>query len=713
VKTLRTPLYMLVAAATIPVLFTTVILAGLAVTRQRESLEARSRAEVAEVVEQVEGAFQQSIAALEALAASKSLDVAAFGALREEAQRVATTQPHWAQLVLVDARTGANLMSITGNPAFLPSLLDKSDLADMARAPGPRVGDLVSNPRLGSAPLIPIRIPVLREGMLRYVLWVGLRVETITELLSSGTWRRSWIATVTDRKGLVVARSRNHEQWLGQLSNPEIEHALRQPGAGWLKASTLEGSPAYIVGETGPLSSWSVQLAIPAREIDGPIRWGVALIVAGIAGSLAIAGFLAWLVIRDIRDRREREHMIHQSQRMELVGQMTSGVAHDFNNILGVLVGILETVARRVTADPALTSLIASGIGAVERGRTLTQQLLAFARRQTLKPERVDVNDALTELNRLIPQSLDHSVRVELDLRAAGADCLIDRSQFEAAILNLAVNARDAMPEGGTITIRTEDAPLGRHGTVEGPAVVVSVIDTGQGIPPEVIDRVFDPFFTTKPPGKGTGLGLSQVYGFVKQSAGHVEIASRPGEGTTVRLWLPKALGQRAAERLESFPRHAAATEERPWRPKLVEPAAKVQGGGSRTVLIVDDEIIIATSAALALNEAGFATIIATNGDQAKQALASEPRIDVLFTDLILPQGPNGLDLARFAREQRPEVRVVIASGHITKAITRMGEIEDYGTISKPYSGDQVVAAVCGALAAVHPPKRVEAQRLG
>jgi CheY-like chemotaxis protein len=275
------------------------------------------------------------------------------------------------------------------------------------------------------------------------------------------------------------------------------------------------------------------------------------------------------------------------------------------------------------------------------------------------------------------------------------------------------VNARDAMPQGGTITIRTEDAPLGRHGTVEGPAVVVSVIDTGQGIPPEVIDRVFDPFFTTKPPGKGTGLGLSQVYGFVKQSAGHVEIASRPGEGTTVRLWLPKALGQRAAERLESLTRHAAATEERPWRPKLVEPAAKVQGGGSRTVLIVDDEIIIATSAALALNEAGFATIIATNGDQAKQALASEPRIDVLFTDLILPQGPNGLDLARFAREQRPEVRVVIASGHITKAITRMGEIEDYGTISKPYSGDQVVAAVRGALAAVHPPKRVEAQRLG
>jgi signal transduction histidine kinase/CheY-like chemotaxis protein len=710
VKTLRTPLYMLVAAATIPVLFATVVLAGLVVTRQRESLETRSRAEVAEVVEKVDSAFDRSIAALEALAASKSLDSGDYQAFREEAQRVATTQPHWAQLVLVDGRTGANLTSIVANSAFLPRLIDPAGLAEIARSPAPRVGNLITNPRLGSAPLLPIRIPVLREGVLRYVLWAALRVETITELLSSGEWRRSWIATVVDASGTVVARSRDHERWIGRPGNPELDQSLQELESGWLKASTLEGNPAYVVAGRGPLSGWSAQLAIPAEEIDGPLRWGLGLILAGIAGSLAIAAFLVWLVIREIRERREREHMIQQAQRMELIGQMTSGVAHDFNNILGVLVGILETVARRVTSDAALTSLIASGIGAVERGRTLTQQLLAFARRQTLKPERFDVNDALTELNRLIPQSLDHSVRVELDLRAVGAECLVDRSQFEAAILNLAVNARDAMPEGGTIRIRTEDAPTGRPGGIEGPAVLISVMDTGQGIPSEVIDRVFDPFFTTKPPGKGTGLGLSQVYGFVKQSSGHIEIASRPGEGTTVQLWLPKALGQEALQELQLAPAPPVAVEERPWRPKLVEPAPAAAKGGSRTVLIVDDEIIIATSAALALNEAGFATVIATNGDQAQQALASEPRIDVLFTDLILPQGPNGLELARFARERRPEIRVVIASGHITKAVSRMGEIEDYSTISKPYSGDQAVAAVGAALAAGRAAKPVEAQ---
>jgi signal transduction histidine kinase/CheY-like chemotaxis protein len=710
VKTLRTPLYMLVAAATIPVLFATVVLAGLAVTRQRESLETRSRAEVAEVVERVDSAFDRSIAALEALAASKSLDGGGYDAFRQEAQRVATTQPHWAQLVLIDARTGANLTSIVGSPAFLPKLIEPAELADLARAPAPRVGNLISDSRLGSAHLIALRIPVLRDGMLRYVLWTAMRVETITQLLSSGEWRRSWIATVSDRAGTVVARSRDHERWIGRPGNTELDLTLQQRGSGWVKASTLDGSPAYIVADRGPLSGWSVQLAIPAGEIDGPIRWGLGLILAGIMGSLAVAGVLVWLVIREIRERREREHMIQQSQRMELIGQMTSGVAHDFNNILGVLVGILETVSRRVTSDAALTSLIASGIGAVERGRTLTQQLLAFARRQTLRPERVDVNDALTELNRLIPQSLDHSVRVELDLRAVGAECLVDRSQFEAAILNLAVNARDAMPEGGTISIRTEDAPSGRHDAIEGPAVLISVTDSGQGIPAEVIDRVFDPFFTTKPPGKGTGLGLSQVYGFVKQSSGHIEIASRPGEGTTVRLWLPKALGEEATDKPLPELAPAATVEERPWRPKLVQPTAPVEGG-SQTVLIVDDEIIIATSAALALNEAGFATVIATNGDQAKQALASEPRIEVLFTDLILPQGPNGLDLARFARERRPEIRVVIASGHITKAVSRMGEIEEYATISKPYSGDQAVAAVSAALAAARAPRPVEQQR--
>ena len=709
-KTLRTPLYTLVAAATIPVLAIAVALAGLAVTRQRESLETRARSQVAELVERVDSAFEPSIAALEALAASKSLDQADLAAFREEARRVATTQPHWAQLVLLDGRSGEALTSIIGNAPFLPKLTERSRVIEMARSPAPRIDDLANDARLGSAPLIPVRVPVLREGMLRYVLWAGLRVETVTDILAAGRWPPSWTATVLDRNGTVAARSHEHERWVGRPGNPEVQDRLRHDGFDRVHASSLEGSPSYIVSERGPLSGWFVELAIPAEEIDGPIRWGLALIVAGIVGSLAVTGFLAWLVMRDIRDRRDRERMLQQAQRMELIGQMTSGVAHDFNNILGVLVGILETVARRVGSDQALTSLIASGIGAVERGRMLTQQLLAFARRQTLMPERIDVNEVLDELNRLIPQSLDHSVRVELELGATDAECLIDRAQFEAAVLNLAVNARDAMPDGGTIRIRTEDAPSGKSEGIGWPAVAISVIDTGQGIPPEAIDRVFDPFFTTKPPGKGTGLGLSQVYGFVKQSSGHVEIASRPGAGTTVRLWLPKALERRRMEEaLPAVPAGAEAAQA--WRPKLVKPTLARQGG-SHTVLIVDDEIIIATSAALALNEAGFSTVIAANGEQAKQVLSSDPAIDVLFTDLILPQGPNGLDLARYARERRSGIRVVIASGHITKAVSRLGEDEDYATISKPYSGEQAVAAVISALAAGVSSGPMQAHRL-
>ena len=460
-KTLRTPLYALVAAATIPVLAIAVALAGLAVTRQRELLETRARAQVTELAERVDSSFEPSIAALEALAASKSLDHPDLAAFREEARRVATTQPHWAQLALIDGRSGQPLTSIVGNPSFLPKLTEHSRVTEMARSPRPRIDDLIALPSLGSAPHIPLRVPVLRDGMLRYVLWVGLRVEAVTEILATGSWPPSWTATVLDRTGTVAARSREHERWVGRPGNAEIGEMLKTGGS-WMLASTLEGTPSYVISQTGSLSGWSVQLAIPVAEIDGPIRWGVAMIVAGIAGSLAVAAFLAWLVMRDIRDRRERERLFQQSQRMELIGQMTSGVAHDFNNILGVLVGILETVARRSGSDQAVTSLIASGIGAVERGRMLTQQLLAFARRQTLKPERVDVNQALLELNRLIPQSLDHSVRVELDLGARDAECVIDRSQFEAAILNLAVNARDAMPQGGTIRIVTEDASAGK-----------------------------------------------------------------------------------------------------------------------------------------------------------------------------------------------------------------------------------------------------------
>ena len=377
-------------------------------------------------------------------------------------------------------------------------------------------------------------------------------------------------------------------------------------------------------------------------------------------------------VTRDLTERRAAEEHLRQAQKMEAIGQLTGGIAHDFNNLLTVITSNSDMLAQPNLDEKVRRRLIEGVQRAADRGAKLTQQLLAFARRQPLRPQIASVRALIGNFEAVLQKGAGETVEFMLELDTAPDFTRIDTSQFEAALLNLVVNARDAMPRGGTVIVRSRvqrvDKPPGPL-LSDRPAreyVVVSVIDSGDGMTPETQARAFEPFYTTKETGKGTGLGLSQVYGFVVQSGGHAHIESKLGHGTTVTLYLPTdAAAQQSAQA------HDAA-----------------QSGRKRTttVLLVEDDPDVLESTITMLDTLGFTVLTAGNGPTALNSLRRDHRIDVLFTDVVMPRGMNGIELARKAREIRPDIKVLLASGFPMSALSaEHGLTDEYAFISKPY----------------------------
>jgi PAS domain S-box-containing protein len=383
-------------------------------------------------------------------------------------------------------------------------------------------------------------------------------------------------------------------------------------------------------------------------------------------------------------ERARAEETLRQAQKMEAMGQLTGGIAHDFNNMLQGVAGGLETARRRIAqgrADEAERYLDMAR-EAVGRAAGLTRRLLAFARRQRLDPKPVDPDGLVAGIADLIRRTVGPGVKVELDLRDSLWGVLCDANELESALLNLCINARDAMPEGGRLTIGTADAELtaadiaGQEGASPGGHVVISVADTGEGMRPEVLERVFEPFFTTKPVGQGTGLGLSQVYGFVRQSGGLVRLESAPGQGTIVRLYLPRQ------EQAETAGHQAPA------------PALE-QAGAGQTVLLVDDEDAVRGPAAERLRELGYQVLEAADGPATLRLLQGSPRLNLLVTDVGLPNGMNGRQVAEAARERVPGLLVLFITGYAGSALPAGVEV-----IGKPFELDVLVRRVQAMLKA-------------
>jgi PAS domain S-box-containing protein len=380
----------------------------------------------------------------------------------------------------------------------------------------------------------------------------------------------------------------------------------------------------------------------------------------------------AVMVYRNITESRETERRLRHIHKMDAIGQLTGGVAHDFNNILTVVTGTIDILAGAVAHDPKLTAIARLIDDAAERGAELTGRLLAFARRQPLQPRPTDVNQLVVDSARLLQATLGEQVEVESMLEEKTWLAQVDPSQLTAALLNLAVNARDAMPGGGKLTLETGNVHLDQAyadtniDVRPGPYVVVAVSDTGTGIPSELRDKVFEPFFTTKEPGKGTGLGLSMVYGFVKQSNGHIKIYSEEGHGTSIKLYLPRAEG------------HADQRED-------VSAAAHLKGG-PESILVVEDDQLVRDYVVAQLGQLGYTTMTAENAAKALAIVDSGVGINLLFTDVVMPGGMNGRQLAEEVTRRRPSIKVLFTSGYTENAIVHHGRL-DAGVLllAKPY----------------------------
>ena len=393
----------------------------------------------------------------------------------------------------------------------------------------------------------------------------------------------------------------------------------------------------------------------------------------------------AVLVYHDATASRETERQLYQSQKLDSIGKLTGGVAHDFNNMLTVISGNTETLVAGLKDQPELQRTARLIDDAATRCADLIQHLLAFARKQPLQPRDVEINAAITDIAKLLRPTLGEQIQIETALQQGPMTSHIDPSRLTNAVLNMAINARDAMPNGGKLLLETHHVVLdeayaqANADVTPGPYVMLAVSDTGTGMPQSVQDNAFEPFFTTKEVGKGSGLGLSMVYGFVKQSGGHIKIYSEEGHGTTIKLYLPPGQGMAEA---------ASAT-------------APLAEGGAETIFVVEDDNLVRNFVTAQLQSLGYNTIAAADSKAALQMIEAGQAFDLLFTDVVIPGGMSGRELADEVAKRRPGVKVLYTSGYTDNAIVHHGKLDDgVLLLTKPYRRNQLAEMIRKALGA-------------
>jgi signal transduction histidine kinase/CheY-like chemotaxis protein len=492
-------------------------------------------------------------------------------------------------------------------------------------------------------------------------LLIGLAYYSIPLALATLVWRRrgdldfGWIFWMF--AGFILACGTTHFMEIWTLWHPDYA------AQGLLKAftATLSVATAILLWRLLPAA-----LALPSPAMLRRVNEELSVQIG--ERNQAVEALQ-----REFITNRQAEKMLREAQKMEGLSQLTGGVAHDFNNLLLILQSNLHIVKQRYPASLAETQ-IAAMERAIARGESLARQLLTFARRQTLQPRSVDLQSELPKLVGLVRSSLPSTIAIETELEPDTWPVEIDPNEFELAMINLANNARDAMPRGGVLRILVDNQHLGDGDgdTLAGDFLRIRVSDTGEGIPQGIIGRVFDPFFTTKPAGKGSGLGLSQVYGFARQSGGLATIESEPGAGTLVTLHLPRAKEQVSPRRIES-----------------------PSGGIDRradTVLLVEDNAEVSEVSVFLLQDFGYAVKVAENAQQALDMLADGVKVDLVFSDIVMPGGMSGVDLARTLRQRWPDLPVLLTTGF--SAATREAAEEGIPIIAKPYRPEALRRAI-------------------
>jgi signal transduction histidine kinase/CheY-like chemotaxis protein len=667
----------LAAAITLPIVAFLAVQSFYLLRDDRRALERSMLDHAEQITTHLDTVIAADISALRLLGSAPYFDRADWQGLHERIQRVVATNTHWQTVVLWDFVDGRELFDTrlpfgTVSPAPPPR-------QRWSLPPGepkqPWIGGIGE---LEGRPFLFLHVPVEPPGgAIRYVLTVALAPQlfqaAMLQRLPPGV-----VAGVVDRRGFFIARNLRYEETVGGQSTQYVRDAIAGAPSGIYAGITHEGFKNYTAFWTSPTSGWSTHIAVEASLLDQPRSRAIFIVVAGGFAAIGLAGVLMYLSLRDLADRRSAEDRLRQAQKMEAIGQLTGGVAHDFNNVLTVILGSLERLRRKL--DPAIPDApellrhLESARRGAERAAALTQSLLAFSRQQALEPRPVDVNRLVVSMSELLERTLGETIAVEV-VRAAGLwRAQVDPNQLENAIVNLAINARDAMPSGGKLTIETANAYLDENyaarnaDATPGQYVAVSVTDTGIGMTKEVLARVFEPFFTTKELGRGTGLGLAQVYGFVRQSGGHVKIYSEPGEGTTVRLYLPRLLGEPAEDELSA------------------EPAAPI-AMRRLTILVVEDDAEVRAHTTDLLHDMGHQVLQAPHAAPALALLDQHPEIELLFTDVGLPGEMNGRKLADEATRRRPGLKVLYTTGYAKNAIVHAGRLDPgLALVTKPFT---------------------------
>ena len=632
---------------------------------QRDAIEQQAHARVTFTATLLSRELEADRRAMRAFSASTAFD----GAWNEEAVRALATRTIAAdapwQAILVSDPAGRSLVEVPARSQAADS--DPASFARVTATGRPVVGRVVTEPDGSRA--FAVRAPVMRDGRLLYVVTAMVPSATLRELLEAQPLSRGWRSGVIDGSGYVVANAGFDWRWVGQPANPGVLAAQRKRVQKLYRFRRFDGSDA--VGTWAPVAGtdWTVNISAPEDIYSGPLRHAIALLAGATIVSLLLFALLARLLVMELRQYRARERGEVQRQRMEALGRLTGGVAHDFNNLLTPVMGGLDLLRRRVPDDAKALRYIETAMASAERARTLIGRLLAFSRRQALAPRDIDVAALLSGLSDLIRQSATAQIRVEWSIADSLPTVLADPGQLELAILNLAINARDAMPNGGTITISAERAMASEvRDLPPRDYVSIAVTDTGIGMDEATTRQAIDPFFTTKAAGKGTGLGLSMVHGFAAQSGGVLHVASQVGIGTVATIVLPVGMGEPAA---------AAAPQ----------PPARLT---RRRILVVDDDNVVRASTAEMLTTAGHDVIEAASVDQALAILAEMPEMDAVVTDYLMPQR-TGADLIREVRKRQPDTPVLLVTGYASIA----GDVPANVTrLAKPFRADELLAGL-------------------
>ena len=732
---IRNRLLILVLAVLVPA-FAAAALAIAYVYHEEQEAQNRSVSETARAFALlVDNEIQTHAGMLRTLAAAPSL---ARGDLREFYEHARGTAPTPETTVILLAPDGRQLLN-TRRPfgAALP-LRRVSNLPELMRRFGHDrmlVSDLYTS-QVGGHRDFTIQVPVQIGGSLRYFLVMGVNAATLQRLMRQQRFPDTWIASVVDRKGIILARSLENDGFLGRPVRSASQMRLASAREGMFAGRNLADVKVRAFFSTVPLSDWKILISIPDSELRRSALRAAALLagmmVLLLAGGLLAAGWLARRVIQPIeqlgrsaeelgqgkapayrahgieeidavagrmheagreigRARDELEQRVTdavaateraqgallKAQKLEALGRLTGGIAHEFNNLLQTLTTALQLIDM-MAAQPKIQSMVQTCKKTVQRATALTGQLGSFGRIQEARQETVDSGEQLRSALQLMKGALREDIVLEVEQDDAPWPVTVEPLQFDLALLNLAINARDAMPAGGRLRIAlrklAQTQPPG--GLPRGDYVCVSVSDNGTGMAPEVLARALDPFFTTRAQGQGTGLGLPQAYAFATQSQGTLVLESKEGEGTRVEIWLPRA---RAAA-----PAHTAQT------------AAQTQAVLRRArgkVLFVEDDALVREAVLHALQESGFDVLVAHNGEDAVQLLEQGEVPHVVFSDIVMPGKINGIDLAGIVRRRYPNIPVVLATGYTEQ----QAGIPGVQVLAKPYPIERLVSLLAAA----------------